>query len=148
VIGEFFQMPTKIEPFVGEWLEIPPEYRWALGRTAGNKVGRLGLSTTLGAHAWNRQEKFRVVLGPLDRAQFQRMLPGGPSLDTLTDLVRNYAGDELHWDLRLFLEEQVDEPWHLQGSRLGWTSWLGRPGPGRREDLVLDPRAETYRAAA
>lgn len=148
VIGDFFHMPTRIEPFVGDWLEIPTEYRWALGRVGRNKVGVLGLSTTLGAHAWTRQQKFRVVLGPLDRAQFQRMLPGGASLGTLTDLVRNYAGDELRWDLRLFLEEQVDEPWHLERSRLGWTSWLGRPAAGQREDLILDPQAENYRTAA
>jgi carbon starvation protein len=47
-----------------------------------------------------------AVRGPLDRAQFQRMLPGGPSLKKLTALVRNYAGDEHLWDLRLILDEQ------------------------------------------
>ncbi|MES1166128.1 MAG: type VI secretion system baseplate subunit TssG, partial [Verrucomicrobiota bacterium] len=100
---------------------------------------------------WSRQQKFRVVMGPLNRSQFQRLLPGGASLGRLTDLVRNYIGDEQRWDLRLFLEEHVDEPWHLGESRLGWTSWLGRAigvgGSARREDLILDPQAETYRAA-
>lgn len=142
VIGDFFQMPTRIEEFVGDWLDLPVEHQWHLGQPGG--LGLLGMSTTLGSHAWSRQQKFRVVMGPLERVQFQRLLPGGPSLGRLADLVRTYAGDELRWDLRLFLEERVDEPWKFGQSRLGWTSWLGRPGWGRaqREDLILDPQWE------
>jgi len=146
IIGDFFKMPTAIESFVGDWLEVPPEYRWRLGKPG--PVGYLGMSTTLGSHVWSRQHKFRVTLGPLDPEQFQRMLPGGESLNRLRSLVRNYVGDELRWDLRLFLEEQVDKPWQMGQSRMGWTSWLGRPGRGRtrREDLILDPQLETYGA--
>jgi type VI secretion system protein ImpH len=143
MIGDFFQMPAAVRCFVGNWLELPVRYRWRLGKDDG--VGRLGLSTTLGAHAWTRQHKFRVEIGPLERAQLQRLLPGGPSLGKLADLVRNYVGDEQRWDLRLFLKEQVDEPWHFGRSRLGWTSWLGKAGKsatGYREDLILDPQAE------
>jgi type VI secretion system protein ImpH len=142
VIGDFFQMPTRIEEFVGDWLDLPVEHQWHLGQPGG--LGLLGMSTTLGSHAWARQQKFRVVMGPLERAQFQRLLPGSPSLVRLAALVRNYMGDELRWDLRLFLEEHVDEPWRFGQSRLGWTSWLGRPGWGRahREDLILDPQWE------
>jgi len=146
MIGEFFGMPADIQTFVGDWLELPIPYRWALGRDTG--VGRLGVSTTLGAHVWSRQHKFRVVMGPLTRAQFQRLLPGGASLPKLRDLVRNYVGEELRWDLQLYLQEQVEEPMHIGKSRLGWTAWLGRATErGRREDLILDPQMETYRAA-
>jgi type VI secretion system protein ImpH len=142
MIGDFFQMPAAIESFVGDWLELPPDCRWRLGKPG--PIGILGLSTTLGAHAWSRQHKFRVTLGPLDRAQFQSMLPGGPSLTRLKALVQNYIGDELRWDVRLFLAERIDEPWRVGRSNLGWTSWLGRPGPGRarREDLILDPQVQ------
>lgn len=142
MIGDFFQMPTRVEPFVGDWLDLPVEHQWHLGQPGG--LGLLGMSTTLGSHAWSRQQKFRIVMGPLERVQFQRMLPGGGSLARLADLVRNYIGDELRWDLRLFLEERVDQPWCFGQSRLGWTSWLGRPGWGRaqREDLILDPQWE------
>lgn len=149
MIGDFFQMPTHIEPFMGDWLELPVPHRWHLG--VAGKGGLLGGSTTLGAHVWSRQQKFRVVLGPLERAQFQRMLPGGPSLKKITALVRSYVGDELRWDLRLVLKQQVDHPWHLGVSRLGWTSWAGRAGrtgSGRREDLILDPQVENHGAAA
>lgn len=152
VIGDFFRMPAAVEPFTGDWLELPDDHRWRLGIAGG--IGRLGISTTLGEHVWSGQQRFRVVLGPLDRAQFQRMLPGGASLGRLTSLVRGYVGDELRWDLKLILDEEIDQPWHLGVARLGWTSWLGRLGrtaqgqrQGRRETLVLDPQAEIEQAA-
>jgi type VI secretion system protein ImpH len=149
VIGDFFQMPARIEEFVGDWLELPIEHRWRLGSRTQPRL--LGISTTAGGHTWSRQHKFRVTMGPLDRAQFQRMLPGGPSLPKLNALVRNYVGDELRWDLRLILEQRVDHPWQVGASRLGWTTWAGRPalsGRGnQREDLILDPQGEALRAA-
>jgi type VI secretion system protein ImpH len=136
VIGEFFGMSASIESFVGDWLELSPENRWALSPLNG---GRLGLSSTLGAHAFSRQQKFRVVLGPLNHKQFQRMLPGGIGLRRLTSIVRSYAGDELRWDVRLFLDKRTEEPMTLGRSRLGWTAWLGQASDGDREDLILTP---------
>ena len=143
VIGDFFAMPAQVEQFVGGWIDLPPDHRWRLG----GKRGQLGVSTIAGARAWTGQQKFRVVLGPLARAQFQRMLPGGASLPKLVAVVRNYVGDELIWDLRLVLGEQIEEQMRLGSSRLGWTGWLGRAAGGRREDLVLDPQTEAQSAS-
>jgi len=140
VIGDFFAMPARVDEFVGAWLELPAGHRWRLG--GAQELGRLGLSTIAGARAWTCQQKFQVVLGPLSRAQFQRMLPGGVSLSRLVALVRSYVGEELVWDLRLLLEERIEEPLRLGISRLGWTAWLGRAAAARREDLVLDPLVE------
>jgi type VI secretion system protein ImpH len=145
IIGEFFAMPARIECFVGDWLELPVENRWRLSGRAGGD--QLGVSTILGAHAWARQQKFRVVLGPLDRAQFRSMLPGGSNLPKLAAVVRNYIGDELRWDARLILKERVEEPWILGRARLSWTTWLGHASGGGLEDLVLDPQQETHQAA-
>jgi len=77
------------------------------------------------------------------------MLPGHDSLKKLTSLVRNYAGDEHAWDVRLILDEQTEEPCRLGRSLLGWTSWLGKqPKRGKREDLILDPMSEAVQTAA
>jgi type VI secretion system protein ImpH len=146
MIGEFFGMPAVIEEFIGNWLDLPEEHCWMLARR--EPACLLGVATTLGRHAWSCQQKFRVVLGPLTRPQFQRMLPGGSSLPKLRALVRNYIGDELRWDVKLILEDKSEEPLYLGRSRLSWTSWLGRAAPVRREDLILDPQAETVLAAA
>ena len=68
----------------------------------------------------------------------------------LTALVRNYVGDELLWDVRLVLDEQTEEPCRLGRSRLGWTSWLGRPEleRGRREDLISGSRRPKFSQTA
>jgi len=145
MVGDFFGMPARVAEFVGGWIDLPPGERWRLG--GRKELGRLGLSTIAGARAWTSQQKFQVVLGPLSRSQFQRMLPGGASLPKLVALIRNYVGDELLWDLRLLLEERIEEPLRLGSSRLGWTAWLGRAAGAQRQDLVLDPLAEASAAA-
>ena len=148
MVSDFFRVPARVEQFMGSWLLIPNPHQWRLG-TGGTRGGALGGSTIAGQRAWSRQQKFRVTLGPLNRAQFTRMLPGQISLKKLTSLVRNYAGDEHAWDVRLILDEQTEEPCRLGRSLLGWTSWLGKqPKRGKREDLILDPMSEAVQTAA
>ena len=103
------------------------------------------LRTILGARAWQRQTKFRVVFGPLKEDQFHSLLPGSERLRVLKALVRNYVGDSLNWDVRLFLDKRVSQPFRLDRiTRLGWTSWLGHCPEGEgREDLIINPHAET-----
>jgi type VI secretion system protein ImpH len=144
VAGDFFKMPVRVETFVGDWLDIPPAERWTFGQ--GER--RLGLTTVAGARAFSRGHKFRLVLGPLDRAQFQRMLPGKPGLAKLTALVRNYVGDALAFDVKLLLDDRTEEPLTLGRSRLGWTSWLGAGVARDRQDLLLNPELDTPPATA
>ena len=56
--------------------------------------------------------------------------------------MRNYIGDEQRWDLRLFLKEPVDEPWHFGARPSGMDlvagqGWQG--SRGYREDLYWIP---------
>ena len=139
IAGEFFHLPVKIEEFVGEWLPLPIDARWRIGRTS--KCGALGFSTIVGARTWQCQSKFRIVFGPLDDDDFESLLPGGSRIQTLAALVRNYVGDSLNWDVRLRLKHQVARPFRLdKRSRLGWSTWLGRCAKGQiRQDVILAP---------
>jgi type VI secretion system protein ImpH len=139
VVAAFFGLPVQVEEFVGEWLALPEEARWRLGRGA-----MLGQSTVAGARTWQRQSKFRIVFGPLHEGDFHSLLPGGARLRRLAALVRNYIGDSLNWDVRLHLADQVKRPFALGCSaRLGWTSWLGPCRQGeRRQDVILNPLRE------
>lgn len=146
MIRGFFGLPAEIEPFVGEWIELPESARWKVGRTPD--CGRLGRSSTLGGRAWSRSHKFRIALGPLSPADFQSFLPGKERLAQLMALVRTYSGDELAWDLRLFLDRKAEHPLVLgKGARLGWSSWLGEIRESR-EDLILDPVSGATRRVA
>jgi type VI secretion protein, VC_A0111 family len=145
IVAGFFALPVKVEEFVGEWLALPEQARWRLGRGAV-----LGQSTVVGARTWQRQNKFRIVFGPLNQDDFNSLLPGGSRLRRLVALVRNYIGDSLNWDVRLHLEDRVTRPFALSRSaRLGWTSWLGPcPQSERRQDVILNPLKQNPAAAS
>lgn len=141
-ISSFFELPTAIEEFVGQWLEVPADGRFRLGYSP--EVSRLGRTTVLGARVYDRNHKFRVVLGPLSRPDFLRFLPGMPSLERLRALVRNYVGDELAWDVRLipapFAASQIKLGVH---GRLGWDALLGEGRSGRdSSDVIVDPSSQ------
>ena len=139
ILTHYFGLPVQIEQFVGEWLELPTGGRWSLGESRESST--LGRTTVLGARVWQCDHKFRLVLGPLSRESFQRMLPGSESLDKLAALVRTYLGDELTWDVKLVLARGASDQLQLShGGRLGWNT---RVGPGvnrqRNEDLIVNP---------
>lgn len=134
ILSTFFGASVQLQEFVGSWLELEPDDRWQLGAPAG-----LGQMTTIGDRVWTRDAKFRLRIGPLDLDGYERLLPGSPSLTRLRDIVRNYAGMELDWDLNLVLESNAVPQAQLgRTTRLGQTSWIGERLPGRdADDLYL-----------
>ena len=139
IIAEYFGFHTRIQEFIGEWMEIQEREQTRLG--AAPHAGALGLSTVVGARVFGCQHKFRVALGPLDLASYRNMLPGQWGLAVLVAIVRNYTGDELAWDLNLVLRHDEVPPLRLDGvAQLGWTTWLGTVQAGRDpDDLTLNP---------
>lgn len=141
VVGDFLGVEAAIEEFVGEWLDLPADGQFRLGETPD--TGALGETLLLGASAWGCEHRFRIVLGPLDLEQYERLLPGGESLRRLCALVRNYVGDAYSWDARLILKKEDAHPMQLGCSgQLGWTCSLINHTPDADvDDLILDPVA-------
>jgi type VI secretion system protein ImpH len=139
ILGDFLGLPVRIEEFVGHWLVLPPDCRLRLGET--RETGALGQTTTVGGRVWDHQSKFRVRIGPVRLADYLRLLPGGETLARIKAIVRNYAGDQLDWDLSPILAEAEVPRLQLgAGGRLGWTTWLASGPLGRDgDDLKLDP---------
>jgi type VI secretion system protein ImpH len=139
ILGEFFGCGAEIREFVGEWMDIPERDQSRLGVSPA--IASLGQSTVVGARVFGCQHKFRVVLGPLSLARYRSLLPGGAGLVALLAVVRNYAGDELVFDVNLILRRDEVPPLRLDGgAQLGWTTWLGERAAGRdADDLRLDP---------
>jgi type VI secretion system protein ImpH len=124
VLEDFFHERVQIVEFQGEWMRLSEEDRLHLGESP--RSGTLGLSSTLGECVWGAQSRFRIALGSMPFAAFERFLPGSPALGQLRAIVRNYVGYELEWDLQLLLDRtQVPGIRLGEGGRLGWTSWLG-----------------------
>ncbi|MET0389581.1 MAG: type VI secretion system baseplate subunit TssG [Polyangiales bacterium] len=141
-----FGVKVEVEEFVGQWLDIPPAYAWTVPSSSSphttGAIGVLGESTRVGTQVWDRQSKFRVIVGPVPLADYKRFLPGGEHLTRLIQLVQRYVGLEINWDIRLILQER-DRRAAILGTvgLLGQTTNLGQSDGGAMsfEDLMIDP---------
>ena len=115
-------LPVAVESFVGHWMDLRERDRLRLGGGC-----QLGQHSLLGRRVWDRQHKFRLQIGPLSLPDYCHLLPDASSLALLAAAVRNYAGLEYDWDLRLLLRADSVPRLALGGAqRLGYSSWLGR----------------------
>lgn len=140
MVGHYFSVEARIEPFVGEWLPMEESDRWRLGGGAGHS--QLGTTTMLGARTYLRSHRFRLVLGPLGRSDFDSFLPGAERLAELSALVKCYIGDELAWDVKLELAAK-EQPQMILGrtSRMGYNTWLNTPDGegGNEQSIIVEP---------
>jgi type VI secretion system protein ImpH len=121
-------------------VSIPEDQQLQLG-TGGCT---LGVDAVLGTQLTDRAGKFRIQLGPLDRATFTAYLPGTPGRHRLDALVGLYVTQPLSWDLELkHVAEEVPAIvlGSVAGGRLGWDSWLA-PDRTLREPSVIFPGSD------
>jgi type VI secretion system protein ImpH len=134
-LREYFAVPLVLEQFLGRWLSlsVDEQSRLTSSRRSAEAYCQLGKSAWVGRRVWDVQSKFRVRLGPLDYACFQRFLPNGRSFLALCQLVRLYVGPEFDFDVQLVLLANEVPRCRLggrlpsacdDGNRLGWNTWL------------------------
>ncbi len=143
ILSAFFTVPVRVASFIGSWLTLPHTDRTTLG--GRRDTASIGAGALLGRAVWSRQDKFRLVFGPMSLADYERLLPGGASFHRLVPIVRNYAGDTLAWDVQFVLRRREVPDTRLgQAGRLGWTTWL-KPRRARRDaaDLVLEAGSDS-----
>ncbi len=142
LVAEYFGVRPNVHEYAAEWLEIPAAQRWKLGSLPGASI--LGQSTLPGRRFFQRGQKFRLELGPLSAAEYQRYLPGSAGLVKLMELVRSYVGAELSWDLRLVLDPAQRAQLRLGSvGRLGRDAWLSLRSLTQKSDhhIIIDPSA-------
>jgi type VI secretion system protein ImpH len=115
-----------VEQFVGQWIDLDPDARSRLGGSGSGVQARLGEETVLGARVWSVDARIRVVAGPLDRARFRELWPGGAPVRLLWGVLRAYLGPLIECDLVWKLAPDAPVPMALGGDqRLGRDAWLG-----------------------
>ncbi|MFC5438036.1 type VI secretion system baseplate subunit TssG [Rhodanobacter umsongensis] len=139
LLERFFRIPVGIVEFVAEWMRLPPTSHLRLGGSA--EVAALGLTAVTGEYVWGSQQRFRLRLGPLSRAEFNNFLPGGKALSQLVAAVKTYVGEEKAWDVQLVLKRNDVPATRLgQNGRMGLTTWMGQPKQSADvDDVVLKP---------
>ncbi len=153
-LGALLRIKVVMQEYCVQWLRLAESDRTRLASVAsagdgglqrielGTSSNRLGQGAIAGVRVPDVQHKFRLRIGPMSLAEFERYLPGGTRFVQSRDWVRNYVGVELAWDAQMVLKrDEVPAARLGMYGKLGWTSWLGMP-PGRRnsdaDDVILD----------
>ncbi len=139
ILAAFYKVDAQLIPFVGHWVPLPGDCIWKVGTTRHS--GELGRSITLGSRVRDCQQRFRIVLGPLDFVPFCQLLPNGASMKRLRSIVDQYVGFELSWDVQLVLRNKEVPRMRLgRQGQLGWTTWLSsRPPECDADELIVNP---------
>ncbi|MET3494821.1 type VI secretion system protein ImpH [Variovorax boronicumulans] len=123
-LAQFFAVPVQLQEFVLHWIRIDAEDQSLLGRARASSV--MGIGAMAGEVVADRQNKFRLVLGPLSLGQYLRFTPQGEDLALLVEWVRGFVGYEFVWEVELRVRNDSTPPARLDDTeKLGWSTWLG-----------------------
>ncbi len=130
ILRSHFNIPVKIDQFVGQWQELIDDVRTKLP-DFNNPDGRnvcLGQSAMLGKKGWFAQGKIHIILGPLNKRQLKTFAPGTSALKALNEIVRMYVGMENDYEFIIRIKKS-DVPDKIQlGDKepavIGWNTWL------------------------
>lgn len=133
IVRGFLDVPVVLEQFVGEWINLPESEQIKLGQQGC----ALGVDTFSGQRIWERQNKLRLRIGPLDQKQFSAFLPGAPASDALAALMRFALGHTLACDVTLVLSRDAIAPSRMdQNLMLGFNTWAaGLPAECDSDDV-------------
>src|SRR5262249_44319758 len=97
LLEDFFTLPIRVLQMQGRWLNLEPADRGRMP-PAGQRKGptnRPGYGMVIGRRVWDVQSQFRIQVGPLDYAEFRRLMPDGDGLKPLCRMARLYVGPDL-----------------------------------------------------
>lgn len=147
VLADYFGVPVRLTQFIGRWFELDAESQVALGDASSQRLGR---DTVLGPRVWQRDLRARVGIGPMNRNQHRRFLPGGPAALALHELLTLVSGVSIEYEVHLSLFAADVSPSRLAGAeqaqndgpRLGWDSHLvSKASTEDRAEAVYDLHA-------
>jgi len=108
VLSRYLDAPVRLTPLIGAWRDIEAGDRMALGRH-NHALGQLSV---LGSRIWDQTARVRLAIGPLDHAQFRRLLPPLPGKEGdrlflgLVALVRMLTARRHDCEIRLLVRAE------------------------------------------
>ncbi|MCU0625010.1 MAG: type VI secretion system baseplate subunit TssG [Gemmatimonadaceae bacterium] len=134
LLEDAFDVPVSVAQFQGRWYALEPSQRTALGDADGLGDGGLQLGAMIGDAVHDVHGSIRIRMGPMDRAQYERFLPGGEDHGLLRELVQLQTDRQVDAEVQLVLRERDVPAVELdEGTqRLGFGTWL------RSRAAVLD----------
>lgn len=148
MLRELTGLPVQIELFRGRWLSVPPKEQTCVGR---NSNSRLGIDAMAGDKIHDFSGGFRVVIGPLDYADYLAFSPGNRAARDVIALTRLFVGANLDFDVQVVLKKEQIPFCRLgrpgDAARLGWNCWA-RTAPAAHDssDAIIRESAATLPA--
>lgn len=135
MVADRFDVPARVQQFVGAWHPVDPRDRCALGERSPSS--QLGVGSVVGDEIWDQQARVRIRVGPLSREDYERFLPGGEAHRELAAITRFFARGELEFELRPVLRAEdvpgvVLDADEAESRPLGWSTWI-RTRPRNRD---------------
>ena len=122
-LSDYFGQDICAEQFIGSWYEVPADQQ----TTLGGPQAVLGAGAVAGGRCGQRAVRLRLVVGPLDRAGFDALLPPGRAARALESMLTLFTGLTLEYDIELVLRAADVRGTSLAEAathRLGWDSYL------------------------
>lgn len=136
LLEDYFGVAVRVEQFSGTWRSVE---RADLTALEGDEhpATALGSGALAGDEIWDPNNRVRIVLGPLSRAQYAEFLPTGSAHQALRALTKFFSS-ELEFEVQLIMDRavvpgltlDVEEP---ESPRLGWTCWVKSRAPFDRD---------------
>ena len=140
ILPDYFGVPIAIEQFVGGWDDIADNRQCRMG----GQNATLGHSGALGVRAWRHDLGVTLHIGPLDKADFERFLPGTAGARALESLLALVGILGLRYTAHVMLRPEDVAPLDLvggakPGKRIGFDARLGVSGKTADVRYLLRP---------
>jgi type VI secretion system protein ImpH len=140
ILADYLGVAVKVEEMVDYWEPMAPAEQTSLGRWNAD----LGDNAMAGARGWRPDLRARLRIGPLDRAAYERFLPGRAGETALRKMLAMFAAPALVYEVELVLRASEVQPAGLASSataRLGLDCFmLQGPVKQDRADMRYDIR--------
>jgi type VI secretion system protein ImpH len=128
VLGDYFDIPVEVEPFIGTWRTLAEPDHCAVGTDMPEST-QLGLGAVVGEEIWDQGSRVRLKLGPLSFARYAEFLPTGAAWPALRAIARSFCGNDLEFEVQLILRREEVPALELREPAgdalcLGWDTWL------------------------
>lgn len=136
ILADYFDVPVKIEQFVGVWRQLD-EADCSFLESGPVENYQLGSGAVVGEEVWDQQSRARIQIGPLPVDRYLDFLPDGSAYEPLRTLTRAFCGGDIEFEAQLILERKEVPACDLgssgpAGPRLGWLTWMkSKPEMGR-----------------
>ena len=131
MVRQYFGLVVSIEQFQGQWDALPEDVQTRLpGPDMRQGVNTcLGRNTLLGSECFQAQNKFRVVVEPMDYEDYMTLAPGSDKLEALKSFIQFAAGIEMDFEISVTLHTGQVAPVQLASESehlalLGWNTHM------------------------